>query len=373
MPADGDPVGTATNLIAEGRAGEAAEVLQDLLAKGRGGLLLRTTLVKALIASGAVESAVAVARETALTNPDVAPAALSLGEALLSAGRLATAIAEFHRALRLDPELTQARLLLGNAWLEAGEAEKALEAFETIASVDAPPELAARILEARAVCARQRCDPRYVRHLFDEFSASYDARMLEQLAYRAPGVLRQLAEMLGVVERDKYAVLDLGCGTGLAGTAFRELAAWLVGVDLSPAMIEKARQRGIYDALKIGDLESALAMEGCRFDLIIAADTLVYLGDLHAVFAGAANSLAAGGLFLFTVEKSAVADFELGPKRRWRHSEDYLRDQARRSRLDVAGLLACHPRSEAGMAVEGFAVALHKASAQDDETLGDIP
>ena len=94
------------------------------------------------------------------------------------------------------------------------------------------------------------------------------------------------------------------------------------------------------------------------YDLIIAADTLVYLGDLRNVFAGAANRLSAGGTFLFTVEKSDTADFELGPKRRWRHSEDYLRNEATRAGLDIAGLLACHPRSEAGIPVEGLAVAL---------------
>ena len=56
--------------------------------------------------------------------------------------------------------------------------------------------------------------------------------------------------------RDKLAILDLGCGTGLAGLAFQPLAARLDGVDLSPAMIEKARARGIYDHLDVADLET---------------------------------------------------------------------------------------------------------------------
>jgi predicted TPR repeat methyltransferase len=355
---DENPVGTAQALIADGRAGEAASLLQALLDGGRGGLLLRATLVQALIATNDIDNAIAVARETAFTNPSAATAAASLGEALLAAGTLATAIGEFQRALRIDPHFTPARILLGDAWLAAGEAEKALEAFDAIDAEDAPDGLAGRISNARAMRARPRSDPNYVRHLFDEFSADYDSRMLGQLGYDAPAILKQLAGMLGLAARAPMAILDLGCGTGLAGLAFKDMASSLSGIDLSPQMIEKARARGIYDVLRVSDLESELSGDGPSFDLIVAADTIVYLGDLAAIFAGAAKRLTDKGTFLFTVEKSDAADFELGPKRRWRHSERYLRELAERSNLDISGLIACHPRTEAGVPVEGLAVAL---------------
>ena len=44
-------------------------------------------------------------------------------------------------------------------------------------------------------------------------------------------------------------MLDLGCGTGLAGEAFRPHVDWLEGVDLSPGMIAQARKKTIYDRL----------------------------------------------------------------------------------------------------------------------------
>ncbi|MGD0192076.1 MAG: methyltransferase domain-containing protein [Rhizomicrobium sp.] len=354
MAPDGDPLAAAQSLMEEGRPAEAATALRALLDAGRGGLLSRTMLVSALVASDQTGEAVAIARETALTNPQAAIAAVSLGEALLAAGSLATAIGEFQRALRLDSDSARARFLLGRAWLEAGESEKALEAFEAVS--DETPELAAAVVEARDMCARPRADPRYVRHLFDEFSGDYDSRMLQQLGYNAPQVLREMAAMLGVVE--PRSILDLGCGTGLAGLAFGDIASTLVGIDLSPAMIEKARARSIYTELLVCDLEAALSIDGPSFDLILAADTLVYLGDLRGVFAGAARTLSPGGTFLFTLEKSETVSFELGPKRRWRHSEAYVRDETACAGLDVTGLLACHPRSEAGVPVEGLAVAL---------------
>jgi len=315
-------------------------------------LLARITLVKALLAAGDATEALAEAREAVSLNSNVAPAVLVLGEALLAADLLPTAIAEFQRALRLDPALTRARELLAAAWLKAGEADKALEA---LAELDEPP--AEMVAVAQAIKTAQRSDPGYVRHLFDQFSADYDSRMIGQLGYAAPQILLDLAAMV-MPGRDQLSILDLGCGTGLAGAVFKPLAARLDGIDLSPAMIQKAGARNIYDNLAVADLESALSAPGPDYDLILAADTLVYLGDLVTVFKAAHARLHPDGFFLFTVEKADAAGFELGPKRRWRHAEGYLRDLAGRTGFAIAGLLAATPRHEAGQPVPGFAVAL---------------
>jgi predicted TPR repeat methyltransferase len=347
-----DPIEAAEALIAAGRPGEAARDLRARLAAGRGGLLARLTLVKALLVAGDTSEALAQAREAVSLNPNIAPAVLALGEALLAADLLPTAIAELQRSLRLDPGLGRARELIATAWLKAGEADKALEA---LAELDDPPP--AMVAAAEAIKTAPRSDPGYVRHLFDQFSADYDGRMIGQLGYAAPQILLDLAAMV-MPGREKLAILDLGCGTGLAGAAFRPLAARLDGVDLSPAMIEKARARQISDNLIVADLETALSQPGLGYDLILAADTLVYLGDLSSSFEAAHARLHPDGFFLFTVEKAAGGGFELGPKRRWRHGEGYLRDLARRSGFKIAGLVAATPRHEAGEPVEGFAVAL---------------
>jgi len=208
-----------------------------------------------------------------------------------------------------------------------------------------------------------RSDARYVRHLFDQFSADYDARMLGHLAYRAPRILREFAGLLGLGGTNRLAVLDLGCGTGLMGEAVKDWARRLDGVDLSPQMIEKARARGVYNELHVGDVCEWLEQTGRKYDLILAADTVVYFGDLAPLFPAICARLAEGGSFLFTTESKAGEGFELGPKRRWRHSENYLRAQAARARLDVSGLMVCTPRTEAGEPVPGFAVALTKRHA----------
>jgi predicted TPR repeat methyltransferase len=210
--------------------------------------------------------------------------------------------------------------------------------------------------------AADRSPPGYVRHLFDQFSAGYDAVMLGELNYRAHLILRELADLV-LAKRRALEMLDLGCGTGLTGVAFAGIARRLDGVDLSPRMIEQAGARGVYDSLAVADLESVLTEDGPRYDVILAADTLVYIGDLSPAFRGARRRLKPGGFFLCTVEHQSDDGYALGPKRRYRHGEDYLRLEAERSGLDVMALLRCTPREDAKNPVEGLALALQRPRA----------
>ena len=156
-------------------------------------------------------------------------------------------------------------------------------------------------------------------------------------------------------------MLDLGCGTGLSGLAFRDLSRSITGVDLSPRMLERARATGVYTSLVEGDIERLpQGLEG-PFGLIVAADVLVYLGALDAVFRAVRQRLAPDGLWLFTTELGEGAEHELGPKRRYRHSEAYLRRLAGESGFDVCSLVECASRHEAGVPVRSWAAALRAA------------
>jgi predicted TPR repeat methyltransferase len=357
-----DPIGEANALLESGDTDGAVALLKAQLRDGRGGLLTMLALGRTLIGAGDPEQALTVLREAVSLAPGIADASLALGEALLAVGHLPAAVAEFERAIRLDPQSQAAHYALGCAWLEVGEGERATEILSPLAATE--PAFASRAAEkiaaAEALASANRSPPGYVRHLFDQFSGDYDRKMLDELSYRAPLILRELADLVMATTPGSLDILDLGCGTGLAGSAFKELARRLDGIDLSPRMIERARARGIYDSLMVADLETALGQLGPPYDLILAADTLVYFGDLGSVFRGVSGRLMRGGCFLFTVEKVASDGYELGPKRRYRHSEPYLRGEAARASLDVVGLLECSPRGEAKMPVEGLAIALQR-------------
>jgi predicted TPR repeat methyltransferase len=353
-----DPLGVAAEMIAAGRADEVVAAARDMLGRKRGGTLTRVALGRALIAAGKSADAVDELREADLLSPNTPEVVLAFGEALAAAGALPTAIGEFQRAVRLMPDDWRPHWHIAQLWLAAGEADKA-EAEARIANelggAD-EPQLRALAEAAQRIRTAARADAGYVRHLFDQFAADYDTRMRGRLGYAAPGILRDLAGLL-IDPAAKHDVLDLGCGTGLSGVAFKPIARRLVGVDLSPKMLAKARELAIYDALLAGDVEAPPPGAEGPFDLIVAADVLVYLGDLQPLFVAVRARLKGNGLWLFTTEKSETGDFGLGEKRRYRHSEAYLRGLADAHGFDVSSLVECATRYEAGVAVPSWAAA----------------
>ncbi len=352
-----DPLGVVFEFISAGRADEVVVHARAMLAQGRGGALTRVALGRALVAAGKAPEAVDALREADLLSPNTTEVVLAFGEALAAAGALPTAIAEFQRAVRLSPYDGRPHWQIAQLWLEAGEPDKAEAAAETALALRSVSE--DQIAELRAAAARMRiadrANPGYVRHLFDQFAADYDTRMRGRLGYAAPGILRDLAGLL-VDPAARFDILDLGCGTGLSGVAFKPLAKSLVGVDLSPKMLMQARALKIYDTLLEGDVETLNIMS--TFDIVVAADVLVYLGDLTKVFAVARGRLKPDGLWLFTTEKGETEGFGLGEKRRYRHSETYLRGLAETHGFNVASLIECVTRYEAGVAVPSWAAAL---------------
>lgn len=357
-----DPLGEADALIADGRAEDVRARCEALIARGRGGALTRVALGRALVALGRASEAVDVLREASMLSPNTAEIVLASGEALAACGSLPTAIAEFQRATRLAPDDGRPHWQVALLWLAAGEADKAEAAADIAESMGGADdaEIAKLRAQARSMREAPRADAGYVRHLFDQFAADYDQRMRGRLGYAAPGILRDLAGLLLDPQRKDFDMLDLGCGTGLSGLAFKPIAKRLVGVDLSPRMLDKAREHRVYDLLVEGDVENLPPQIGGPFDIAIAADVLVYLGDLERLFAAVRARLARGGLWLFTTERGDMFAFERGPKRRFRHSADYLRSLADAHGFDVASLIECVTRYEAGEAVASWAAAFRK-------------
>ena len=142
----------------------------------------------------------------------------------------------------------------------------------------------------------------YVARLFDDYAPRFEAHLVTNLGYRGPALIVNALDAIAPSRRFPSAV-DLGSGAGLMGEALRGRVDHLTGVDLSAAMIAKARERGIYDRLAVGEAAAMLRSQPSGvFDLVVAADMLVYVGDLKPLFAATSAALAVGGLFAFSVE-----------------------------------------------------------------------
>jgi predicted TPR repeat methyltransferase len=340
------------------RCGEVAAAIttfSDLAAERPDSAPVRLGHARALSAAGQAEAALTEYREAVALRPDDAESALELAEALTASGDALAAVEllqPLSRRLPDDPALHHA---IGQTWIALREPEKALTALRRARDLDPDDALgsAAAIL---ALEAGEGTDlsAAYVRALFDRYADRFDRDLLGKLGYAAPDLLKAAVDRLGASAG--LRVLDLGCGTGLAGVSFRPLAGFLAGVDLSPRMVDKARDRALYDRLSVGDVAAALDEAAEAWDLLVAADVLVYIGDLAPVFQAAAKALVVGGRFAATVERAADGEngFALGPTRRYAHAEGYVRAMAEAAGLTVRLMEPCTPRREKGVAVPGL-------------------
>jgi predicted TPR repeat methyltransferase len=278
-----------------------------------------------------------------------------------------------------------------------------------------------------------RCPRDYVIGLYATFADRFDDLLVNKLEYQTPTRLSQLVRQAMLMKRKNgivdcstthnndyaataaaaaaavdfdyfYKAIDLGCGTGLSGMAFRHLIAppgrggSLTGIDLSPEMIAKAKQRTwlcpprdpllldeqstsddavaqpqqslCYDVLMVGDLELALAIDkndGTLYSLVFACDVFCYIGDLKQIFHRVFNALNHGGIFAFSVEllvqpasTTAIVPFQLHECARFAHNQDYLNDLARNCGFKSLQTQTCPIRKNQGENVMGLLFVLEK-------------
>ncbi len=272
--------------------------------------------------SEAAEALLALVR----LEPASADAHHDLATALAQAGRLEEAIDHFKRAVAIRPDHAVAYCNLGVALEDRGDVAGAGDAFAKALLLRPDSTLIA--YHHAALAGREPpaiCPPQYLIELFDRYAEKFDEHLVQRLHYAGPELLR--AAIAETTRRTDLFVIDLGCGTGLCGVLFRSIASNLVGIDLSPKMVEKSLARGVYDEVVRADIVEALRQRPAASDLILAADVFIYIGDLAAVFAAVQTSLRPGGLFAFTIELIADEsdEFVLRPTRRYAHSSAYVR------------------------------------------------
>lgn len=200
----------------------------------------------------------------------------------------------------------------------------------------------------------------YVRATFDRYSSSFDQRLVGELDYRGPEeVYRVVASHLGG-GFSSLRVLDVGCGTGLAGPLFRPHAIQLDGIDLSTSMIQCSADRGVYDELRVGDLTESLGGIPDRYDLVLAVDLFIYIGDLSDALPAIRSVLAPNGILAASFEKGANG-YQLCDNRRFQHALDYVREESLAAGLSMIHVDPISLRNERGKPVD-FSIALFSAS-----------
>jgi predicted TPR repeat methyltransferase len=281
-------------------------------------------------------------------------------------GDLAAAADLLQQATDLAPGFASAWFMLGEIREELGERDASIAAFRNAREADPEDRHGASLwlmlLGAETVSAMP---PAYVRALFDQYAPKFENALVDDLGYRGPALLfKAVLAARHAVRKPAFfrRAIDLGCGTGLAATAFAREVDHFIGIDLSPRMIEKARTSGLYAELEVADmLEGLLGRADASADLVLAADAMVYVADLVPVLKQVRRVLADGGLVAFTVETHEGDGVVLGEGLRYAHGAPYVRGSIESADLSLSQFEDLSARNEDNSPVPGLVVVAEKS------------
>src|SRR3984957_18078756 len=268
------------------------------------------------------------------------------------------------QATELAPGFASAWFTLGEIRERLGERLAAITAFRRAQISDADDRHGGGLrLTLLGGGPLSGLPPAYVRALFDQYAPRFEAS-LDDLGYRGPALLfKAVLAVRAAMRKPAFfkRALDLGCGTGLAATAFAREVDHFTGIDLSPRMIERARATGLYAELEVAEmLEGLRSKPDAGADLILAADAFVYLADLAPVLCEARRVLPAGGLVAFTVETHGGDGVILGEGLRYAHGAAYVRASVGEAGLTLSRLEELSARNEDNTPVPGLVVVAAK-------------
>ena len=257
-------------------------------------------------------------------DPDHDKATRSLAQLHARARRSREALVLYQGLLARNPGDVDALLGVAICLINAGDEAAAIDALARVVKLAPSAEAPRFLLDALRGESRDAMPAEYTRGLFDGYADRFEQDLVVNLEYSAPAELLALLDEATPQARQYTDALDVGCGTGLAGEVFRSRVTRLTGIDMSSAMLAKAEEKGVYDALLAGDAVELVRDGTDTFDLVTCCDTLPYIGDLVPLFTAVGARTTAGAHFLCTTELAETSSYRLQNSARFAHAAEYV-------------------------------------------------
>lgn len=354
----------------KGDADSAAASYRRAIAIDGGLAVAHYNLGNALRDQARLDDAIVSYRVAVALDPGNALAHNNLGVVLRDRGEVDEAMYCYRRAIAADGAFLPALCNLANFLKDQSRIPEALEAYRKVLDLDPRHAVARHMVCALSGEATRQAPKHYVREIFDSYAPLFDIHLTGVLEYRAPAAMRDVVDRFAPDNSGTGATafrraLDIGCGTGLVAEAFQGRVSEFYGVDLSTNMMAEARRKALYSQLREDELTVFLSSDDddAPYDLILAGDVFIYIGDLAPVFGGVRQRLEDGGLFCFSVERAEFGTYELRPSGRFAQSMDYLRRLAAEHGFSVRAEEEIAVRRENDAPIKGAVVVLEKIAA----------
>ena len=167
----------------------------------------------------------------------------------------------------------------------------------------------------------------FIENTFDHYANKFDHHLINILNYSVPNFIEK--ELNLIDKKIKFEnVIDLGCGTGLCGKFLKNKSSNLIGIDISPRILEKADKKNIYDKLICSNFIDYLKKTSSQFDLFVAADVFIYTGEISETFDLIKKRASKESYFIFSTETLNQGNYKLQESGRFSHSENYIKQKS---------------------------------------------
>ncbi|MBQ7660056.1 MAG: tetratricopeptide repeat protein [Alphaproteobacteria bacterium] len=342
-------------------------------------LKLNEKSVDALVNLGIIEKQEHFFKQALSINPDSFEAHISYADFLYADKRTLEALEEYRKAVLLAPDDLALSNNLALILKDLGDYKGALDLFlnaflknkdndavavnmaETLVLLhQTEPEAALEVAKLWQTNAPNNLfanrtlasfkqkptgdDETYAKVLFDSFAQIYDTRMSE-IKY---DIFKKIKDLK--ISFDG-AVLDLGCGTGLAAQNLKTPKSVWTGVDISSKMLEIARKKDLYQNLYEQDIVDFLTSNHIKSDIVLLLDVLEYTKEFEKIFA-----LCFPAKLILSFEKAPLdaKTFRLSPQGRYQHNPQYIAQILKNAGYQT---IKQHPlvlRKENGKDAQGF-------------------
>ena len=335
-----------------GRLNEALLANQNASRLDAGDAILHCNVGAVMMDLGRLAEAEASFKKAIAIDSGAVEAHTNLAAILLSLRRLEEAEASYRQAIALQPNDAETYCNLGITLSELGRLEESEASFRKAIALK-PDYSEVKHLLASLTGDTTNSAPRdFVEKLFDGYASKFDHSLVENLDYKMPKMISDVI-MEHCSGSALGAVLDLGCGTGLAGVEVREHCTYLEGIDLSNSMLEKARSKNIYDKLTHCGIRDFLSITDLNFDYFISTDVFIYIGDLTDVFRLIKSRNRSGGKFVFSTENTHKKGFFLERSGRYSHSKTYIESLCKKFGYGLSHFETRNLRKEKGEFISG--------------------
>jgi len=273
---------------------------------------------------GHPRKAIALYLQVLALFPEHVDALYNLGGCYQRLHQDAKAMEYYQKTLTLAPAYLSALNNLAYLYHRADEIDEATALYARVLELRPEDESVRYLLAALLGLPLTEAPDVYVQDFFDAYAEDFERSLVKDLGYNNPRLLFDCFCQTTNMGLHYSHGLDLGCGTGLSGQAFKERIDVLDGVDLSPAMLKQAETKGCYQQLCQDSIDHFLHSTTEKFDFFIATDVFIYVGALESIFTMAHAHACAGALFCFSTEELHEAGYRLQPSGRFAYSSNYI-------------------------------------------------